>query len=62
VPQLICDCGARIEAPVPSHCPGCKRQIVGVPRSRWSLVYPLLLVAAMFAGLIAFFIWYVGKL
>jgi hypothetical protein len=58
---LRCSCGGRIERPLPSHCPHCGRQIVGVRRIPLSGLFPLLIVGAMFAALVAFVAWWAGR-
>lgn len=50
--KLVCDCGGQILPPLPDSCPHCGQKIAGVQHGlNW---LPVVLVALMFAGLLAF--------
>jgi hypothetical protein len=55
--KLMCECGGLLSRPLPDNCPHCGARIVGVRRRLWTMVLPLVVVVAMFSGLIWFFFW-----
>lgn len=58
--KIVCQCGGEIPRPMPTHCPHCGAQIVGVRRPLWTVVWPVLAVALLFGALVAFLWWWVG--
>ncbi|MCA9267993.1 MAG: hypothetical protein KDA41_05955 [Planctomycetales bacterium] len=58
--RIVCACGGELRRPVPSHCPHCGARIAAVRRRMWPLVWPLLLIAGMFAALLAYLAWQAG--
>jgi hypothetical protein len=55
--RIVCECGGTLPTPVPRRCPHCGATILSVRRRGLPRVGPLLIVAAMFAALVAFLWW-----
>ena len=58
--KIVCQCGGRLERPIPKKCPHCGKKILGVRTSLWHSIYPVLAIVAMFA-VVAGFLWYAAK-
>jgi hypothetical protein len=57
--KLRCICGGEIKLPVPSRCPHCGAAL-GRVRKRFS-VSPVVIVAALFALLMALLVWLIQR-
>jgi hypothetical protein len=57
--KLTCECGGTIVGPPPKRCPHCGKKIRRV-RQRVN-VWPLVIVGALFAMLLAFALWLAGR-
>jgi len=62
MPTITCQCGARLERPLPNHCPGCGAVIRGVRRRRLGPVTAALLALGMLAAVVAYTMWLAGAL
>ena len=59
--KITCQCGGSLTRPLPEKCPHCGARIVGVRRSIWPLVWPVLVIILMFAALAGLLWWWVGE-
>ncbi|MFT5525135.1 MAG: hypothetical protein ACI9HK_003101 [Pirellulaceae bacterium] len=59
--QLVCECGGKLERPIPKACPHCGAVLTGVKIRLWPTILGFLVVFAMFVTLIAFAIWLVQR-
>jgi hypothetical protein len=57
--QLICECGGKLQRPIPKSCPHCGAILKGVKVRLWPILLGFFAIFAMFATLIAFTIWLV---
>jgi hypothetical protein len=57
--KYVCQCGGTIVGTPPERCPHCGAKIKRI-RQRVN-VWPLVIVAALFASLIAFVLWLVNR-
>jgi hypothetical protein len=60
--RITCECGGVLTRPIPETCPHCGARIVAVKRRMWPRILPLVMVALMFAALIAFVCWLASNL
>ena len=58
--QFTCQCGGTTVGPPPKHCPHCGKKVRRV-RQRVN-VWPLVIVAVLFASLLAFAFWLIGRI
>jgi hypothetical protein len=49
--RFYCACGGEIAPPLPAHCPHCGARISGIARR--ANPWPWLIIAALFAGVLA---------
>jgi len=61
-PKIVCQCGGEIARPIPMRCPHCGAVIVGMRLPWWKVASPLLGVALMFAALLLYVWWLMGRL
>jgi hypothetical protein len=59
--KITCVCGGEITRPIPLHCPHCGATIARVQYRWWSLIWPVLVILLMFAGLLGFLAWFIGR-
>jgi hypothetical protein len=60
MPRYICQCGGVIDArKPPTHCPHCGAKIGRVRQTGYYA--PLLIIALLFAALLAFAVWLVRR-
>lgn len=58
--RITCGCGGDLSRPLPKVCPHCGAEIEGVRYRLWPRIYPLLIIALMFVGLVAYVVWLAG--
>lgn len=59
--QIVCDCGGRLNRPIPPKCPHCGATIGAIRQNYWPLAVAALVIGSLFAVLVGFVWWLAAR-